>query len=591
MQMGLQEWIHKFEEGEGSLIIKRLFLLLLLATLAVGYNLRSFRNFSNPEAMDSAQVARQLSQGKGFSTLMIRPIDIKLMQSQKGDHGNLLDGNHPDIANAPVFPALEAALMKALPFHYEIQEGVLFWRYQPELLIAIFNQVLFVLLLWSLFALARRLFDRSVAVTTVTVTALTELFWRYTVSGLSTIFLMLLTVWIVSCLTLMEQRTRENTATDGWFVKMSCLLGALLAVGAMTRYSYAWMALPIIGYAAAFFGARRGVAITASILILAAALGPWCFRNYSISGRLFGTASFAATEGTTFFPKDRLMRSMPENLAFDLNKVWLDQYTKKLLVGAGDAIRNELPKLGGSWVSALFLVGLLAPFRNPGLQRLRYFVLVSLLVMICVQSIGRTWLSDASPEVNSEKLLILFAPLAFMFGIALFYTILEQAPLELESYRTAAAGAFVAVVSLPMILNFMPPRSYPIAFPPYYPPYLKQIEGWTKSDEMIMSDMPWAVAWYGNRTCVWNTLDTGATTPSDFFAIHDHLRPVKLLCLTPLTMDAKFVSDMLKGSESAWSRFALDGLMRTNVPAGFPLKYSPGGYLPDFLILTDRKRW
>jgi hypothetical protein len=69
------------------------------------------------------------------------------------------------------------------------------------------------------------------------------------------------------------------------------------------------------------------------------------------------------------------------------------------------------------------------------------------------------------------------------------------------------------------------------------------------------------------------------------------MKPIKLLYLTPLSLDVKFVDDMLKGRENQWSRFALDSMMRTNVPPGFPLKHSPRGYLPDFLILSDRKRW
>jgi hypothetical protein len=589
--MGLQEWIHKLEEGEGAVYIKRLFLFLALAGLAAAYNVREFKNFSNPEAMDSAQIARNIANGEGYTTKMVRPLSIKLMQLHQGEAVDPFKGGFPELSHAPMYPLLQAAVMKILPFKYNIADGATFMRYQPEVLLAGFNQFLFAALLLSLFFLARRLFDLGVALTTVGALALTELFWRYSVSGLPTIFLALVTVWLVSCLTSIEQRIREGTATDKWVIGMSVAVGLLFAIGAMTRYSYAWLALPTIGYAAATFGPKRGVTITAALVFLALAWGPWCFRNYTISGRIFGTAGFAAMEGTQYFPKDRWQRSMSQNMDFDLNKVTMDQYTKKFLVGVGESLRNEVPKMGGSWLSALFLAGLLAPFRNPGLRRLRYFLIGSIALFICVQSLGRTYISEMSPEVNSESLLILLAPLAFMFGVALFYTILDQIPFEMPQYRTAAVAAFVVVMSLPLIFTFLPPRSFPVAYPPYYPPYIKQIGNWTKPDELLMSDMPWAMAWYGDRTCVWTTLDTGGSLPSDFFAIHDHIKPVKLLCLSPITLDVKFVSDMLKGSESAWSRFALDGMMRTNVPAGFPLKYSPGGYLPDFLILTDRKRW
>ena len=46
-----------------------------------------------------------------------------------------------------------------------------------------------------------------------------------------------------------------------------------------------------------------------------------------------------------------------------------------------------------------------------------------------------------------------------------------------------------------------------MVYPPYFPPEIQQIAGWMKPDELMMSDVPWAVAWYGDRQCVWLSLD------------------------------------------------------------------------------------
>ena len=40
-------------------------------------------------------------------------------------------------------------------------------------------------------------------------------------------------------------------------------------------------------------------------------------------------------------------------------------------------------------------------------------------------------------------------------------------------------------------------------WPPYAPPYIAMINTWMKPDEIIASDMPWAVAWYADRRAVW----------------------------------------------------------------------------------------
>ena len=64
----LQEWIHQLEEGAGARHLMRAAALLSLLALALIYNQRQFQNFSAPEAMDQAQVARNLAEGKGFTT-------------------------------------------------------------------------------------------------------------------------------------------------------------------------------------------------------------------------------------------------------------------------------------------------------------------------------------------------------------------------------------------------------------------------------------------------------------------------------------------------------------------------------------------
>ena len=62
----------------------------------------------------------------------------------------------------------------------------------------------------------------------------------------------------------------------------------------------------------------------------------------------------------------------------------------KLVTNGREIVQNDLPRLGGSWLSAFFLVGLLVPFRNPRLNRLRWFLLFCLGLMILVQALSRT---------------------------------------------------------------------------------------------------------------------------------------------------------------------------------------------------------
>ena len=44
------------------------------------YDWRCYRNMNTAEAMDSAQVARNLAEGHGFTTLFIRPLSLYLLE-------------------------------------------------------------------------------------------------------------------------------------------------------------------------------------------------------------------------------------------------------------------------------------------------------------------------------------------------------------------------------------------------------------------------------------------------------------------------------------------------------------------------------
>src|SRR5258708_35340539 len=141
MPIGLQELIHQFEEGHGVKHIKFALILLGLAALTITYDLREFSNFNSSEAMDNAQVARNLAEGRGFTTRFIRPLSFALTQRVSGEKSGALNREQPDLANPPVYPLILAAFMKVLPFDYSMPGN--FWRYQPELLIALINQILF----------------------------------------------------------------------------------------------------------------------------------------------------------------------------------------------------------------------------------------------------------------------------------------------------------------------------------------------------------------------------------------------------------------------------------------------------------------
>jgi hypothetical protein len=151
----------------------------------------------------------------------------------------------------------------------------------------------------------------------------------------------------------------------------------------------------------------------------------------------------------------------------------------------------------------------------------------------------------------------------------------------------AVITVFAALSCLPMIFMLLSPKASPVVYPPYYPPDIQQTAGWMNENELMMSDVPWAVAWYGRHQCVWLTLNA----QDDFFAINDYLKPVQALYLTPETMNGKFASDLIRAGEHSWGNFITSGVLQNQIPQGFPLRNAPTGFLPERLFLTDRERW
>ena len=388
----LQEMIHRLEVGPWFRYLRITAVCLGVLLLAVGYNWMSFRNFNSQEAMDAAQVARNLSEGKGYTTLYIRPISVHLVKQrneakkeavspgQSPDPARLKQ-MHPDLANAPGYPVVLAGLMKVLPFRYAHDPTSPFWnsdgrfaRCQPDFLIAVINQLLFLGVLALTFLVARRLFDPAVAWLSVGLLLGCELLWRFSVSGLSTMLLLVIFMGLVWFLVALEEEAREPKHGPARLFLLAGAVGVLVGLGALTRYSFGWIIIPVSVFILLFGGARRGALCLIPLLTLVLMLAPWVYRNWTLSGLPFGTATYAILEGTFLFPENRLARSLEP----DFSVMFLRPFIHKFLGNAREIIGNDLPTLGGSWVTAFFLVGLLLGFRNLAIRRLRYFLMGAL---------------------------------------------------------------------------------------------------------------------------------------------------------------------------------------------------------------------
>jgi len=597
----IQTLIHATEVGGGSRWMKYISLAVALVALVGFYDLRAYRNFYSPEAMDVAQVARNVAEGRGYTTEFIRPFSLYLVQKHNRvvHPGEILSTNamdfaqinrpHPDLANAPVYPTVLAGLMKVWTPDWKVQlhkpfwsEGGRFLRYKAEFRIAIFNQILLLAVVALTFLLAKKLFDGPAAWLAALLTLGSDLLWKFSVSGLSTLLVLVIFLGLIWLLVKVEELGRAELPDPRRLFILAITIGLLTGLGMLTRYSFGWLIVPVVVFLTLFGGARRTGLAAAAMLAFALMVSPWIARNLAVSGTIFGTAGYAVAEGTFVFPSTNLMQSLNPNL----NSVYgMMPYVRKFAENTRYILQNGLLQANGVWVGALFFAGLLLGLRNLAARRLRYFTMMCLGVFIIAEALGRTQLSIITPEMNSENLLALLTPLVAIFGVAFFLTLLNQMNVPTPQVRYGVI-ALLAVIACQPLIGTLVSKASPVAYPPYYPPDIQKIAGWMRPDELTMSDVPWAVAWYGDRQCTWTTINS----QYEFFALNDYIKPVHALYLTLGTMDARLITECLQGGVDSWGNFVLKTVAANQIPSQFPLKAS--GRLSGFgLFLTDRQRW
>ena len=675
MSVRVQEMIHKFEVGAGARTVRFISLCVLVLGLAVLYDSCAFRNLATQDAMDVAQVGRNFGQGKGFTTQFIRPFSLFLVARHKSEDApsprpsppvrereksaapgangreqtpsppsgerarvrGQLSINHPDLANAPLYPLVLAAGLKANPLGEpdlaKEQSPTIYW---PDLWITVINQLLLAVSALFVFRLANRLFDAPVAWVSTIVFLVTELFWRFSVSGLSTMLLTVLVLILAGIVAAIEIAVRATPPPAGKVVRLSIAAGAVVGLAMMTRYAAGFLIVPVLILLASLSSPQRPLSVISATVAFLVVIAPWTARNFYVSGTPFGTAGYAAMELTAAFPENQLQRSIHPRVG----QVDTGEYLQKLTANGRDIVLNDLPKLGGNWISALFLAGLLVPFRNPVLGRIRLFILLSIATLAVVQALGKTWLSTDSPEINSENLLVILAPLVFIYGVSLFFVLREQLNLQGPTPRALVWVVFYALVSAPLLLTIMAQHPSPLVYPPYYPPWIQQKSRVVSEDHAIMSDVPWAVAWYGNRPSVWLSLKYAESESNqwrDDFSAVNNVRKIHGLYLTAKTLktlDIKALADWaraeapdpefeklrkgiselgqnllddkvkpeyldrlraiyasiernwVRGGGGDWEDFVLGVFVKREVPSGFPLQRAIGGIVPE-IFLTE----
>ena len=591
----IQAFVHRLEEGGW---VRRFKVLVLLSALAFVIYLTffkegsGFKGLAHEKAIEQAQIAREVARGHGFSTKLIRPAAIRQYERAMGSFP--LERT-PDTYHAPLHPVINGLIFKLMD---KTNEGLkalaktpdsFFARYtfEPTMtaklvvysydrMIAFVQVVFFLLAVLLSYFTARRLFDDRLAVLAAGLMLLCQRNWDFALSGLPQMLMLLL--FSAAAYTLVRAMEARAAATSPrwWLVGTAALFGLLALTHALTI----WIFAGVLFFGIFYFRPRgRDVAIMAGVFLLF--YTPWMVRNYKVCGNPVGLGWYSAlyqVRGT----EAQVMRSMELPLGGVSPTVFRSKVQGQV-IGQLDRIYEYL---GSSLLATVFFIALLHLFKRPETAHFRWCILS--MWLFALFGMALFGMSD-STLLQSNDLHILFVPLLSFYGLAFVLVMWTRLEMNIRLVRIAFLGLLFVISGLPFITHFLrlvgPPTGR-VQWPPYVPPYIAILGQWTRPQEIIASDMPWAVAWYADRKSLWLPL-----TVREFLTLRDENQlkgQINGLYLTPVTGYRAFLSDIVKGEYKEWAPF----ITRTVVLKDFPLKaVTPLPIDGDCVYYSDRDRW
>lgn len=483
-----------------GIIIRRSLFFMVMIALTLGNVFLLFRGLSSPQAMDQAQIAREIARGNGFTTKMIRP--AAYTQAENAKKSVVAFAKFEDTYHSPLNPLLTAAILKLVGggdgAKFKMSDNQLI--FPLDRVIAAISTMFFLLAIGVNYLLISRVFDTKIAAVCAILMLFCESFWGYALSGLPQMLMLML----FSCAIYFVYRAIEAASEGRVAMVPAVIAGVFFTLLTLSHWMTVWIALGYIIFAAFAFRPRGIVAAAVLVMILIPA-GFVMVHNSGISGTPFGTAYLTLYNGLAG-SEDEVMRTV--NLQDNLN---LNGLFSKIIRVALLQTADIIPFLAGIIIAPLFFISLLHPFKRKPIATFRW----AILLMWCTTAIGLAFFGVTPKGLDPNQLHLVFAPIMTAYGVA-FLSILWsrlEFVISTPALRNVHHIVVVIVCSLPLLLSLPQRVSAGIqnrdrggipSWPPYYAPALNlNLKKIVPESQVIFSDQPWAVAWYADRISIW----------------------------------------------------------------------------------------
>lgn len=484
-------------------IILRLLLAVSVLLLCFTQLFFTFKGLNSPDAMNQAQIGRQIARGEGYTTKSLTPFDIRIRSKISADSPDF--DHYTTTEYAPLHPLVLATAIRATGYHNFEEKRMtkdLEMVYDGDRVIAGVSSVFFVAALILSYILFRNLFDEILAASVVLLMGFSKLLLNYAVSGLAQPMLMCLFLCAAGCICAAISADANNRTKQVLLYNIAAFV--LVILMCFTCRTCTWCLFGLILFSGIYFQPKGLYAVIGTVMGIVFVLIPTIIMLQP-SGGIGQSFMQAFYGGFGAGDVQQMLRSTDE---FSLN-INSTNFFLRLLGATFEQGSTIYEHMGSIIVTPFFLLSLFNRYRNPAVNGLKWLIF-SCWISSCLGMalVGETNLMGYS------QLSVIFTPFFAAYGISLVFIFLARLQLS-ESFisiRNLAIAAIFVISSGKLLFEL--PRELQIGiitsargiphFPPYYPNKLNgELNNITNSRDIIVTDQPWAVAWYADRKALW----------------------------------------------------------------------------------------
>jgi len=516
----------------------QLLLILIVAPLLLVtvYSKVVYSGLISTDALDFAQVGRNISAGHGMTTYVLRPLALT--------HGaDVL--RQPDVTHGPLFPFLLALAFGAVGARDAVASYV--------------SCLFYLLTVPLLFALGQRVFNRTVGLIAAAAFACSGLTLQYAVSGLHiSLYTFLVTALFLALYNLGAGRAGQAESADAPLsTKLLVLVGVLTGLLYLTDPLFIWIVPVILGSVLWLCGPKRRGAAFKFLAPCVLVMAPWMARNWSVTGNpIFGLRGTELWMFTDHYFPGRMGYSLYPDDFYRGSYMW-PGVVKKVLANLNGVV-HTMPQISDGWILAFLMPCLLYGYSSRAATMLRQttvFTAIALLVGMVLFHIEMT-------------LFTCLVPTMLIFAIAYLRHLTWQAKITPLATWTIAALLGITVIYPAVSQIFLEEKMVGLT----EASAAKALGSKLAPQEAVLTDHAEAVAWYADRPAI--QIPATDTRITD---VRAQFPDTHWVLLTPLARTQSPQWQNLYDQCTYWNNDYVQALMRNGAPpTRMPFTRSPG---------------